>query len=360
MIQPKLAQKIIYEVRKLLDEEIIVVNTDGCIIASTDRSRIGHFHEGAAMVSQTGNKLIITKEDEKRWTGVKTGINLPIMFHEEVVGVIGITGSPHKVSRYGELLRKMTELFIQENYYHEEEEWHARSLEAFVLEWIEQTEWNDSFLNKAKVLGVDVTVMRQVVLIYYPDVLLFKPVWRSFSEMVRQQSQTIVIRWGNDRLAVLLDAEIHIKELEKWKSMLERQLSGHISIGAGSFVSARHIHTSFQQAERALNVAMLKEAIVFDHQLTFDLIASDIQPDTRATYIERTIAPIMKDQELMDTLSALFTHNFSYKQAAESMPVHINTLHYRLKKIEEATGLNPKVLEEQFELYLAWRLFHES
>lgn len=57
------------------------------------------------------------KEDERRLQGVKAGMNLPLLFHDEVIGVIGITGEPENISRYGEILRKMTELLIHENYF---------------------------------------------------------------------------------------------------------------------------------------------------------------------------------------------------------------------------------------------------
>ncbi len=358
MIEPQLAQKIIYEVRKLLDEEIIVANTEGLIIASTDRSRIGCFHEGAFLASQTREKRIITKEDEAYWAGVRAGVNLPIMFHGEVVGIIGITGSPEKVSRYGELLRRMTELFIQENYYHEEEKWHDRSLEAFVLEWLEKNEWDDDFTNRAKVLNIDLSKDRQAMLIHYPVSILFGPIWHQFSASVRGDSNTVVIRWGNDLLLVLWEGTRRSANVEQWKAMLEKQLDGPVAIGIGSLQPAHRVKVSFQQAKRALKVALPKSQIVYDEQLTLDLILNDVQPETKHTFIERTIAPILEDRELMDTLSALFKHNFSYKKAAEFLPVHINTLHYRLKKIEDVTGLNPKILEDQIQLYIAWRLYH--
>jgi carbohydrate diacid regulator len=67
---PKLAEKIVNEVRRLIGEDIIVVKTDGMIIASTDRTRIGTFHEGAVIVSKEKKKLIITKGGEKNSRGV--------------------------------------------------------------------------------------------------------------------------------------------------------------------------------------------------------------------------------------------------------------------------------------------------
>lgn len=71
MILPELAEKIVKEVRKLIEEDIIVVNTEGYIIASTDLVRVGTFHEGALLTAQKKRKLIITAEDQLNLSGVK-------------------------------------------------------------------------------------------------------------------------------------------------------------------------------------------------------------------------------------------------------------------------------------------------
>lgn len=115
MLTMTLAEKIVDEVKKVLTEEIIITQTNGTIIAATDPARIGQFHEGAYLTSFEGQKRILTKDDEQRMKGVKAGINLPIYFKQEVIGVIGMTGNPVHVSPFGEILRKMTELLIQEH-----------------------------------------------------------------------------------------------------------------------------------------------------------------------------------------------------------------------------------------------------
>lgn len=117
MLFPDLANKIVREVRRLIKENIIIINIQGVIIASTDIERIGQFHEGALRCAKQKKTVIITKEDERRLHGVKAGMNLPLLFHDEVIGVIGITGEPENISQYGEILRKMTELLIHENYF---------------------------------------------------------------------------------------------------------------------------------------------------------------------------------------------------------------------------------------------------
>ncbi|MGQ0439427.1 sugar diacid recognition domain-containing protein, partial [Bacillus sp. B-TM1] len=44
MLFPDLANKIVREVRRLIKENIIIINIHGVIIASTDIERIGQFH----------------------------------------------------------------------------------------------------------------------------------------------------------------------------------------------------------------------------------------------------------------------------------------------------------------------------
>ena len=90
----------------MLTEEIIIAQTNGTIIAATDPARVGQFHEGAYLTSVEGQKRILTKDDQQHMKGVKAGINLPIYFKQEVIGVIGMTGDPVHVSPFGEILRK--------------------------------------------------------------------------------------------------------------------------------------------------------------------------------------------------------------------------------------------------------------
>jgi len=124
----QLSRKIIPTIESMIDEQIIICDVNGIIIASTDSSRIGNFHEGAKRVIENKKQLIITKDLVEKLEGVKTGINLPLIFNRSVIGVIGITGEIEKVKPFGEIVRKMTELLINENYYHEQVEFEHRAV----------------------------------------------------------------------------------------------------------------------------------------------------------------------------------------------------------------------------------------
>ena len=55
----------------------------------------------------------------------------------------------------------------------------------------------------------------------------------------------------------------------------------------------------------------------------------------------------------MKTLRVLMASDYSLKYTAEAMHVHINTLHYRLKRIQDLTTLDPKRMQDAMLFYLA-------
>ena len=207
MILPELAEKIVKEVQRLIGEDIIVVNTEGYIIASTDLGRVGSFHEGALIALQQRRKMIITNEDQLKLSGVKAGINLPIFFQHDVIGVIGITGEPNKVTPFGEVIRKMTELLISENYYAEQFEWHTRAVESFIMDWVQAKEWNYSFLDRAKLLSIDIAVKRMVVIIEFIglNAPLSRDSWTMIFNRFQQNTKEVVSRSGNERMVLLIN-----------------------------------------------------------------------------------------------------------------------------------------------------------
>ncbi|RKL66598.1 carbohydrate diacid regulator [Salipaludibacillus neizhouensis] len=362
MIRPSLANNIISEVRNLIDEDLIVVDTNGIIIASTDENRIGTFHEGALTCYSERNKIIITKEDQRKLTGVKAGINLPIFFQKQIIGVIGITGEPSKVSPYGELLKKMTELLIKESYYSEQLEWHSRTLEAFVFDWIQQKEWSTSFLNQSTLLDVNLSIDRQIIIGHYSrteDDFNQRKIWNDIIQTIVHDKNDIFVRWGNERFVLLRTRKGNEKRqsmlhfIEQLQRYLKEKYNKTLSFGIGQMVSSREIYRSFEQADRALAVAIRTQSIVFEDELRLEMCLQDIKKHTRNEFVHRTIAPIIKDIELMNTIRAFIVHNQSFKETASALHIHINTLHYRLKKIENVTELNPREFHDMATLYLA-------
>ncbi|WP_040204673.1 CdaR family transcriptional regulator [Neobacillus jeddahensis] len=368
MLLPELAEKIVNEIRRLIGEDIIVVNTQGYIIASTDPIRVGTFHEGALIASQKKRKLIITEEDQSILKGVKAGINLPILFQSEVVGVIGITGEPNKVTPFGEIIRKMTELLINENHYAEQFDWHSRAVESFVMDWVQAKNWDDSFRNRAKLLDINLHVKRATVIIQFLglNAPLSRETWSSIFNRFQNNNQEVVSRSGNERMVLLINCSngmtrtTIVNRLQQFLLFLSKNFGILAIAGVGQAFDSHAINHSYYQAERSLKIANQTEPIVFDEDLTLEMILEEIPIKEKNEFIIRTIGPILNEADLLLTLKELFNQNHSLKNAANTLHIHINTLHYRLKKIEELTHLNPHSIHDLFAIYLAIRFLDEQ
>ena len=108
------AQSIVDEIGREICENVNIMDSRGYIIASTDPARIGGLHEGARKIIQERlGELYITSEMETAST--RKGINLPIMIHGEIVGVVGISGEKEQVAGYGNIVRRMTEIMVNDS-----------------------------------------------------------------------------------------------------------------------------------------------------------------------------------------------------------------------------------------------------
>ena len=111
----KLAQDFVEATSLLVGQRTInIMDQKGIIIASTEKHRIGDFHQGAAEVLETGKPVLIKIEDLPRYPGTKEGDNMPIFLNDEIIGVVGIFGCEEEVQSIANLLRVyVTQSFSQ-------------------------------------------------------------------------------------------------------------------------------------------------------------------------------------------------------------------------------------------------------
>jgi carbohydrate diacid regulator len=368
MLRKSLAKKIIKEVKNFIEEDLIMVDTTGTIIASTVAERLGQFHEGAFWAASEKKMRVISKQDEAVFTGVKAGITLPLFHQQKVVGVIGITGIPEKVLPNGELIKKMTELLIQENYYQDQFEWEARSLETFVFDWLLKDGPSASIKKRAELLGVNMEVNRQVILMEFQgdEVLLKTKRWH-FSELTAElKEDDIMVQWGQNRMILLLADNTSssktslLSTLKKIQQQLQSYLDVPVFMGIGKAGSISSLKDSYLEAERALDVCSADSPLTFEEDLRLEMILQAIPAGIKKEFSHRLLSPILTEKELMETIRVYFSHHFSLKETAREMHIHINTLHYRLRKIESLTGLDLKKPHDLATLYLASLLLENS
>ncbi|MFF1874118.1 PucR family transcriptional regulator [Kitasatospora herbaricolor] len=83
-----------------------------------------------------------------------------------------------------------------------------------------------------------------------------------------------------------------------------------------------------------------------------------IPPEVTAAFHARLLAPLAAhDREnavsLLGTLTVFLDHDGSWARTAESLHIHVNTVHYRIRRIEELTGRNLARLQDRLDLRAA-------
>jgi Purine catabolism regulatory protein-like family/PucR C-terminal helix-turn-helix domain len=78
----------------------------------------------------------------------------------------------------------------------------------------------------------------------------------------------------------------------------------------------------------------------------------------RRDYRERMLAPVLeydrlRGSELLRTLASFLETCGSWQRSAEELYVHVNTLRYRIQRIEELTGKDLGTMRDRTDLYLA-------
>jgi sugar diacid utilization regulator len=91
------------------------------------------------------------------------------------------------------------------------------------------------------------------------------------------------------------------------------------------------------------------------------LLASMAPDDVRATYTEQVLGPVLEydtrnDAGLLTTLRAYFDCSTSWSRTAAHLHLHLNTVRYRILRVEELTGRDLSTMSDRADVYLALQL----
>ena len=160
-LDPQIAETIVTNLKGIINHEISLFDTAGTIIASTDRRRIGTSHDGARLAIRT--KQTISTDDDHEYKGSKRGINVPVVFNDSVVAVVGITGRREEVEPFGNVIKKMTEILIRENW-EQIARFDQRERLTSLVDQLKLRHHDPSLANYlASILEIDLTLPRRCV-----------------------------------------------------------------------------------------------------------------------------------------------------------------------------------------------------
>lgn len=109
------AEDIVNVIKPLIGGRTInIMNIEGVIIASSDPSRVGTFHKGAAAAAARRRVVRISPAEVELYPGAKEGINMPVVKNGELLGVVGIYGVPEEVEQAANLLGACVDLYLNQ------------------------------------------------------------------------------------------------------------------------------------------------------------------------------------------------------------------------------------------------------
>lgn len=348
-LSEQLAQKIVDKMMEVIPYKVIITDEQGVIIGSGDPDRIHQFHSVAKKVLET-KKMIKIPDDSS--PGVRAGVNSPIFFDGKPVGAIGITGDPEIVKSFSELVSVTAELLINQEYASNQQKIKEQEREKFLYELVYADEaYSQSFIERGLSLGIDITSAHTAVLISSSNEDALKKLKNYLNSFLQKQEYYLMIN-PNTIATFMYSDKYLVKRLER---ILNNEFTSNINLGVG--LAEPIIADSINQARRALTIGRKLESgknIYLYKDLYFISMLANFTGDHKLKELISKLKLDGKQADLLDTLAAYVYNNGETNTTSEALHIHRNTLSYRLEKIQEISGKNPRNLIELFELFTAY------
>lgn len=346
------AQSIVEEIGREINEHINFMDQEGYIVASTDKSRLGTLHTGARrIIEEKLPELYITEQMENSTT--KKGINLPITIRDEIVGVVGITGDKERVAGYGNIVRRMTEIMVEDSRLKDHRKYDRRVRYRFMEEWIGRSGafYDRGFVERGGQIGIDIMKPRRAMVIRfvrYSELSATQEGQRRLEEMesaVRHYADREEILYLREppRQICLLEACSDDKvrrTAENIQRLLRDKYRERVTIGIDAADGGSiHINQICKEAERAAEAGGLAD-IIFYKNLYVELFLRDVTAEAQVEYLNR-LFPGVGEEELdayMKLIEVFIEEDGSVGRMADRLYMHKNTIQYKLKKMEALNG----------------------
>ncbi len=384
LLQNDTCQKIIDRFINILDTPINIMDLAGKIIASTNKSRVGTFHQGAHLCVLSKNELTITKNNQSLYKGCEPGINLPIYYNNEVIGVVGITGNPEEIKDYTLLVKELVELIVVENEQRRslalKEE---TKLSFFTQLFNESTPIQEEILqSRAYIVGFNSKGSKRVVFLEIRilaqdlnnegnslEKQRLRTKLKSYLKTKLQMNESVIDLYEDELILIINDTSSLYSFLDSIKKELEQhypialrfyisEVCTHLKDYAKSYKKTKLLIALYKHKDLHKNILS-----VIDYKL--ELMLNSLDQDEKAYYLDTFNALFgesPKDQsyyDLLETIKVYFESNMNGLDTATRLNLHRNTVRYRINKFKDLYQIDVTRPYVCMKVYLAIKLFLE-
>lgn len=317
-----------------------IMDKVGTIIGSGEPERIGTYHQGALSAIERDTVVCVHDSDGTS----KPGVNIPIRFKNEIVGVIGISGEPKVVEPFAELVRVTAELLISQEFFFKERRIKEQIMEEFLYQWVfRNDEYDDAFINSGEAIGINLKLERKAIIVK--------------GESIKEpylQAQEYSFRLNNSTLLFIVPKDSDI--LNRLDPIITQEST---KVGIGDI--GTHVAKSVHEAKRAIDIAEkleLPSTRYYYHELKFiDYLTNKDQSFAEISHIFEELESNPKGQELIETLLCFIRNSGDMNAISKELHIHRNSLAYRLQRFEILTNKNPKKFIDLFQLYTGYVIY---
>lgn len=371
MLSVQIASNIVKEVNSVIPLKINIMNEKGIIIASSDPLRIGSFHEGALRIIENQIDEIAVHYDGE-FNGALQGINYPLKLQGYIIGVLGITGKYEEIVNSALIIKRMTELILENTYSVEQRQLQENVCNRYLSEWLngEAKNITTDFVKRGKALGFDITIPRRILVcsFYIPNSSQNLQTMQVIEQAEKYLKKTVsdldalnlYYKAGSAlvcAVTVISDsgAEILAKELKK---QVEEKFPVYLAIGIDSKVdNFEFAQTALIRAQKANKACMRthKRDIRFYDDLNMEVFTDEISELSKQEFIHRIFKGFSNEEirHSMILLETFYDLEGSINKASERLFIHKNTLQNKLKRIAERTGYDPRSIRHSSLFYIA-------
>lgn len=353
-IDRDLARQIVDTVQSVCGQPVNFIREDGIILASTDPRREGTLHRAGLAAARSGTVQEVPPG--QAGGGSRPGINLPILHNGRLVAVIGISGEPDDVRRYACLAERITLLLLREQelseYHRTQADRRRYAMDALLHPGAADPAYLDELLRD---FGIAADTPKRLVLLRLTpgEGQTLSGLLDKAEALCRNIGAGLYHFYYPDELAALLD-DARLPRAARALQAFATARPGDCRVGVGKRVPLAELAASYATARsacRSIGPGAAPYALFDD--LDWELVLADLQPDTRAALLRKTLEPLSaRDRAL---LRVYFGQELSLQKTCAALFIHKNTLQYRLDRIAGQCGLNPRVFRQAALLYLALR-----
>jgi carbohydrate diacid regulator len=362
MLTQQIAEKIRAKVAGLVNRGLSVINADGAVLASNNP----HVDESIDL-------------EATPWA-------VSFNYGGKIAGYIVIASPMPNHEEVTPLIRSIAELVMHQSILIDQIPRQEERIDKFIYDILNRPLTDEPIMiAEAKLFNIDLSHPRIVIVATVDDPVLTRGfsdptsdreikiarikagIDRGLRSFYTSSTDNIVAYIGHNNFCILKDLagngeleetlEAFKKSINTIFSIIKAELKLPTTVGVGNYhPDLSGLRQSYQEAMSAIELGTQMWGLDRIYRIDdFGVVAPLLSGvDENNIYFSRELLERLgENTEVIQTLEAFFEYDMSLTKTAEKLGIHRNTLVYRLDRIAETLGLDPRIFDDAVQIKLA-------